>query len=354
MDTYSILDKQVVPRTASSTLASPGGGPQSGAAAAPARARETLRFPGEDGGKSLSEMAQRDLDATLQLLAERARYITGASGSAVALRQGKTMICCASAGPSAPGLGAHLEIESGLSGESVRTRQTLHCEDAENDPRVNRESCRAFGIASVVVMPLIRGEEVYGVFELLADRPHAFEERDFVALQRLAEMIQTAVEHAEAARRAEKELGGTPQPAVPAVTQSRPEAVPQNTPPENKTELDAGTESGPAPTVPVFAISPEVRESAEAKLHEQERLLTGPIAFGSVGTCEACAFPVSAGRRLCLDCEAAAPNPASAGGAYEFPADPSNSAQSWARSHAYLIATVVIVAATIVLVIWRL
>ena len=169
--------------------------------------REALRFPGEDGGKSLSEMAQRDLDATLQLLAERAQYITGASGAAIALRQGENMVCCASAGPSAPEMGAHLQIDSGLSAESVRTRKILICEDAENDPRVNRDSCRAFGIASVVVMPLVREEEVYGVFELLSGRPRAFEERDYVALNRLAEMIQTAVEHAEAARRAETELG---------------------------------------------------------------------------------------------------------------------------------------------------
>ena len=63
-------------------------------------------------------------------------------------------------------------------------------------------------------MPLVREEEVYGVFELLSGRPRAFEERDFVALNRLAEMIQTAVEHAEAARRAETELGqaGNAQP----------------------------------------------------------------------------------------------------------------------------------------------
>jgi GAF domain-containing protein len=166
-----------------------------------------LRFPGEDGGRSLSEMAQRDLDAALQLLAERAQYITGASGAAIALRDGETMICCASAGPSAPELGAHLQIDTGLSAESVRTKKTLRCDDAANDPRVNRESCVAFGIASVVVMPLVRGEEVYGVFELLSGKPRAFEERDLVALQRLAEMIETAVEHADAARRAERNSG---------------------------------------------------------------------------------------------------------------------------------------------------
>src|SRR5712671_3869853 len=108
MDTYSILDKnpsQAVPGIASSSPALSKTAPtMAGAAAAPAMARESLRFPGEDGGKSLSEMAQRDLDAALQLLAERAQYITGASGAAIALREGENMVCCASAGPSAPGI----------------------------------------------------------------------------------------------------------------------------------------------------------------------------------------------------------------------------------------------------------
>ena len=221
MDYFSILDNNqaglepVPPNLVPSSPAPANLPPRAQTPPLAPAVREALRFPGEDGGKSLSEMAQRDLDATLQLLVERAQYITGASGAAIALRQGESMVCCASAGPSAPELGAHLQIDSGLSAESVRTRKILICEDAENDPRVNRESCRTFGIASVVVMPLVREEEeVYGVFELLSGRPHAFEDRDYVALNRLAEMIQTAVEHAEAARRAEKELGpaGSAQP----------------------------------------------------------------------------------------------------------------------------------------------
>ena len=72
-------------------------------------------------------MAQRDLDAALQLLADRAQFITGASGAAIALRrQGmKDMLCRASSGSNAPELGALLSTEFGLSGESVRTRQLL-------------------------------------------------------------------------------------------------------------------------------------------------------------------------------------------------------------------------------------
>src|SRR5271155_5689963 len=115
---------------------------------------KTPRFPGEDGGRSLAEIAQGDLDAALQLLADRAQYITGASGAAIALRRGEhaDMLCRASAGLNAPELGSLLSMEYGLSGESVRTRQALLCEDTELDPRVNRQGCRELGVASVIVM----------------------------------------------------------------------------------------------------------------------------------------------------------------------------------------------------------
>ena len=157
-----------------------------------------VRFPAEDGGKSLAEMAVRDLDGTLQLLAERAQYITQATGAAIALRDGDEMVCKASAGTSAPEVGARLQMESGLSGESIRTKQILRCDDAQTDGRVNRESCEALGIASVLVMPMIDGEEVLGVFELFSDHPHAFEERDIAALERMEFMVRTAIARAEA------------------------------------------------------------------------------------------------------------------------------------------------------------
>src|SRR5579884_463385 len=145
-----------------------------------------VRVPAEDGGRSLAEMAQRDLDAALQLLADRAQYITGASGAAIALRRhGRDdMLCRASVGSNAPELGALLSTEFGLSGESVRTRKALRCDDAERDARVNREVCRHLGIASVVVMPVVHDDEVMGVFELFSGRANAFGERDISAVKR--------------------------------------------------------------------------------------------------------------------------------------------------------------------------
>jgi GAF domain-containing protein len=167
-----------------------------------------VRFPAEDGGRSLAEMAQRDLDAALQLLADRAQYITGASGAAIALRRdGKNdMLCRASAGSNAPELGALLSTEFGLSGESVRTRQALRCDDAERDARVNREVCRQLGIASVVVMPVVNDDEVLGVFELFSGKANAFGARDVSAIQRLSEMVETAVRLAQAAESLPKRL----------------------------------------------------------------------------------------------------------------------------------------------------
>src|ERR1700728_580356 len=162
--------------------------------------QSNVPFPGEDGGHSLAEIARRDLDAALQLLADRAQYITGASGAAIALRRRgkKDMLCRASTGSNAPELGALLSTEFGLSGESVRPRQPLRCDDAERDARVNREVCRQLGIASVVVMPVVNDDEVLGVFELFSGKVNAFGERDLSAVQRLSEMVETAVRLAEA------------------------------------------------------------------------------------------------------------------------------------------------------------
>ncbi len=252
--------------------------------AAPA---SVMHFPAEDGAKSLSEMAIRDLNATLQLLAERAQYITGASGAAIALREGNAMVCRASSGESAPGLGSQLQVDLGLTGESVRTKQILRCDDAASDTRVNQEGCKALGIASVVVLPLIREGEVVGVFELLSERTFAFEERDIVAMQRLAEMINVAVDLAEAAKKAEQgfhALDETEDDLMCEVSLRQAVAV-------------APQVSSPVPraqAAPEPSLGPATLHAAVA-----------PLNPSAIGKCEACGFPVSGGRKLCVDCETA-------------------------------------------------
>jgi putative methionine-R-sulfoxide reductase with GAF domain len=313
------------------------------------------------GSKSLMEMARRDLEAALQLLAERAQYITGASGAAIALREGSAMICRASAGPSAPELGAEVQIKSGLTGESVRTRKVLRCDDAETDSRVNRESCRALGIKSVMVVPLLREQEVTGVFELLADRANAFEERDVTALERLAEMVQTGLEHADAAKRALQEIAAKNAQATAQQAALEKEPKPAETAP-----APAPTEIEPPKIDPaqikkdasvVVASAPKPSDTNAPKLDAPP---VRPPELDKIRKCEACGFPVSEGRTLCLDCEAArlsgeSPAPLASNQAPAFLAKfESRKEQGWLGSHIYTIGTVLIVILTVVLLVLRL
>jgi hypothetical protein len=151
-----------------------------------------------DTSDEVRGLEQDELDSALQLLVERAQYITGATGTALALPQGDEMVCRASAGSSAPAIGARLQVRSGLTGESISRGQLLRCDNAEADPRVNLEACRALGIASIVVLPLLRRSgAVRGLFELFSDHPYAFEERDLIALERMAALTATALDLAE-------------------------------------------------------------------------------------------------------------------------------------------------------------
>ena len=142
-----------------------------------------------------AESLGADLDAVLTLVASRSQSLLRASGAAIALsaKEPATMICQASAGPSAPPVGATLQVGSGFSGECVRTGRMSRCDDTETDERVDRESCRALGIRSILAAPIRLGERVIGLLEVFSAEPNAFTENDSAVLQRLAEVILAAV-----------------------------------------------------------------------------------------------------------------------------------------------------------------
>ncbi|MGA8212631.1 MAG: GAF domain-containing protein [Candidatus Sulfotelmatobacter sp.] len=142
-----------------------------------------------------AESLGSDLEAVLSLVASRSQSLLEASGAAIALaaKDAGTMICQASAGPGAPPVGATLQVGSGFSGECVRTGRVLRCDDTETDERVDRQSCRALGIRSIVAVPIRLGERVVGLLEVFSAQPRAFGENDSSVLQRFAETILAAI-----------------------------------------------------------------------------------------------------------------------------------------------------------------
>jgi putative methionine-R-sulfoxide reductase with GAF domain len=237
------------------SLSATGSATGSSVAASSVGASGSSNLIGSNGDRSNGThgLEESELDSTLQLLVERAQYITGATGTALALPQGEEMVCRASAGSSAPAIGARLQVRSGLTGESVSRGQLLRCDNAETDPRVNLEACRALGIASIVVLPLLRRTgEVRGLFELFSDHPYAFEERDLIALERMAALTLTALDLAEERQRV---------------------AAPANAEPEKTTEASNATGASAGSTVPSpTSLGPEPDEddilSVEAPMAE--------------------------------------------------------------------------------------
>jgi len=154
-----------------------------------------------------------DLSAALELIAQRAQVLVRASGAAIALahRTKDFLICCASAGNDAPPVGARLQVGSGFSGECVKTGRLLRCDDTEIDPLVDRDSCRALGIRSILAAPAHSGDTCIGLIEVFAPQPNAFLEADGRVLQRLADAIVRATDRALRA-------GNLPSPAVKPAT----------------------------------------------------------------------------------------------------------------------------------------
>jgi hypothetical protein len=194
-----------------------------------------------------AESLGADLESVLSLIVSRSQSLLRASGAAIALaekdsaqtsgRTTRTMTCRASAGQSAPPVGATLQAGSGFSGECVRTGTTLRCDDGETDERVDRQSCRALGIRSILAAPIRAAEKVIGLLEVFSARADAFGENDTIVLQRFAETIATSV-----ARSSRAEDSSVPPPASKPFTPALGSVLFAHDPDENATKKSLSTD----------------------------------------------------------------------------------------------------------------
>lgn len=138
-----------------------------------------------------------EFEEFLGQVAEAARALSGATGSAIAIRHGndrdgEEVLCVARSGDSAPPLQSRLEANSGISGECLVSGSVLHCDDTAGDHRVDAEVCRQLGVRSIVVLPLQGRGRTAGVLEVFSTKPHAFTGEHIDSLKGLAEIIEMA------------------------------------------------------------------------------------------------------------------------------------------------------------------
>ena len=130
---------------------------------------------------------QLTVDAALHFIATRMLDLTQASGAAIALGDQGQTVCRASAGL-APDKGISISSDSGLTGECIRTKETIYCEDTEIDTRVDREVCRELNLRCSLMVPVFNQHKLAGVLEAFSPAPAAFADDQRWLVNRLAEL----------------------------------------------------------------------------------------------------------------------------------------------------------------------
>ena len=164
------------------------------------------------------------LAVILDAVADAARVLSGADGTALGLESGGIIVCRARSGDIAPPIGAPINTESGISGECLRTATMLVCHDAMTDPRVDTEVCHSLGIRSVAAVPVRGPGTAAGILEAFAARPNAFDGAALGSLRDLALIAETAYlrdarDHGLVVRPVATFTGPTTYPTPPLATE---------------------------------------------------------------------------------------------------------------------------------------
>lgn len=164
--------------------------------------------------------------AALQLIAERMRETTGATGAVIALDNGQEVVCCASVG-TAPALGAVLQPASGLSGHCMRAAEVVICHDSRRDSRVHPAVREKLEFRSALLAPVCNQAKSIGLVGAFSEDPHTFDYLHAATLLLVGELICNIAQ-------------GVAEPAAPVTGSVEPTATPalETESSESKGEID--------------------------------------------------------------------------------------------------------------------
>lgn len=249
---------------------------------------------------NFGQSAKLEFQAALQLLAERAMFVTGATGAAIALEENGSMTFSAAAGDWIPEPGTEADLSR------LPVHQCIHDQAAVRTVPEGRQT--SYGL----FVPLVRSEKTIGFFELASQ--YEFQAQDLEAITRIANLASVALEHCEAAVQTEERIS------------------------ERHTQVRASL-------VPSSWHAPE---SVAEELHFGDSETPAAPVLANARACKSCGFPVSPGRTLCVECELkpeAGPAVPAPSELFAMPAE-----ESWLSAHGYTIASILlpIIAAAVI------
>jgi len=140
--------------------------------------------------------AVHDPKEVVDVVIKRTQELTRSEGAAVELLEGDELVYIAASGVASRQIGLRIPIGHSLAGMCVANNQVLWCDDAEFDPRVNREACRQVGLRSMLVAPLLHAGRPIGALKVMSPYASAYRDTDVRTLERMSALIGSALGHA--------------------------------------------------------------------------------------------------------------------------------------------------------------
>jgi PAS domain S-box-containing protein len=137
-----------------------------------------------------------ELEKVMQLIAERAMQLCGASGASVSLAEGDELVYQTTTGHAVIHQGFRLPLSQSLTGMSILRGEVLHTRDTEDDPRVNVSATRATHVRAMIIVPLQRVGTTVGAINVTYEEPNAYDDLDVRTLELMGRLLGAAMSNA--------------------------------------------------------------------------------------------------------------------------------------------------------------
>lgn len=144
-----------------------------------------------------------DADAVMDVVAGRVCELTNATGASIQILEGTELVYSAAAGSLSEHDGLRVDASRCLAGLCLRTGETVRCDDAEADDRIDPLLNQLLGARSMLCVPLVREQRVAGVMTAVAPTAGAFDLADAQTLRLLSGLVAATL--TQAARFTEEE-----------------------------------------------------------------------------------------------------------------------------------------------------
>jgi diguanylate cyclase (GGDEF)-like protein len=147
--------------------------------------------------RTQNEIATSDLEleAAMQLAADRALDLTGAAAAMIESPDGNSFVFRATAGDAEHFRCASIDASTSLAARALRERRILASDDSAADPRVDQPAREELGIGSLICVPLFHRAAAIGVLTVCHPEPHHFGAGDAQTLELLSDLIAAHLSH---------------------------------------------------------------------------------------------------------------------------------------------------------------